>query len=214
MKSCNQLGLIICLFLLSVNFVQSQKESDCKIVNDNDSIVYTGKCKKGLANGEGVLKFPNNKKMYVGKFKNGKMHGEGELFSLLNGEKKSIKKGIWKKNEYIGEKKIRPYKIVKSINVGRYSVRKIGTEGNRIKFSFFQNGTRNSVENLNIYGDSGIKYGDTFSSNNSVSYIDFEIPFNCKLNYRTLSKLKAQDYLVQLEIVINEPGQWEVTLNN
>lgn len=214
MKAFNQSMLFIGFFIFNVSLGYSQNESICKVLNNNDSAVYVGKCKKGLANGKGVLKYSDGEKIYVGNFKKGKMHGEGELFSLNNGQKKSIKKGVWQKNVFIGEKKVRPYKIKKSINVGRYSIRKVGDDRNKIKFSFFQNGNRNSVENLNIYGDSGIKFGESFSSNNSVSYIEYKIPFSCQVNYRTLSKLKGQDYLVQFEIIINEPGHWEVILNN
>lgn len=216
MKSINQL-LVLVVFILSLSFAFGQEKSDCNIVDDELEGVYVGKCKDGLANGKGVLTYKNSdgKYMFVGQFKKGKMHGEGQLFVFEGIDKKLLKEGVWKKGVYKGEKKSTSssYQIKRKTNVDRYSVSKISDGTNKVSFKFMQSGQRNSITNLSVIGDSGTQRGNAFDIANS-GYDNFSIPFNCKISYTTLNKMRSVSYDVEFELVINEPGVWQVILNN
>jgi hypothetical protein len=206
--------LVFCGLLISN--IYGQEKNKCTVVDNENSGVYVGECKKGLADGDGVFEYMNGKYIFQGKFKKGLKHGEGKLFSFINGEKKLIKEGLWKNNKYIGEKSKQQsvaYKVQKRINVERYSVRNVG-EGNKIKFSFLQNGNRNNILDLAIVGDSGTKFSSSYNQSINEGYENVKFPFKCTVTYRTLSKLKFQTFDVRFEILILEPGVWDITLNN
>ena len=216
MKSINQLVVLVA-FMLSLSFVFGQVKQGCNIVDGELDGVYVGKCKDGLANGKGTLSYtnPEGKYMFVGEFKKGKMHGEGQLFVFEGIVKKLLKEGIWKKGVYKGKKKSSSssYQVKRKTNVDRYSVSKMSDGPNRISFKFLQSGQRNSITNLRVNGDSGTQRGNAFDIANS-GYDGFSIPFNCKISYTTLNKMRSVSYDVEFEFVLNEPGVWQVTLNN
>jgi len=203
-------------FMLSTQLSFSQEKNNCTVVDDSTGGLYVGTCKKGLAHGEGVFTYLNGKYMFVGEFKKGKKHGKGQLFEVVNGEKKLLKEGIWKNNVYKGEASIQlpnAYKVQKKVNVERFTVRRNG-EGNKIKFWFYQNGGKNTITDLNVFGDSGLKFSDSFSQGNSEGYEDVQYPFKCQVTYKTPNKFKTMTYEVRFEIIIYEPGSWEITLYN
>ncbi|WP_338356505.1 hypothetical protein [Yeosuana marina] len=203
-----------CFLIFNITF--GQEKSNCTVVDNESNGVYIGKCKKGLAHGDGVFEYMNGKYMYVGKFKKGKKHGEGKLFSFIEGEKKLVKEGVWKNNKYVGKKpesKQMAYKVQKRVNIDRYTVRNIG-EGNKVKFTFLQNGNRNNIEDITIIGDSGTRFSNAYNQSTSEGFENVKFPFKCRVTYRTLSKLKFQTLDVRFEILIIEPGIWDITLNN
>ncbi len=216
MKSINQL-LVFGMFILSFSFTYGQEKTNCKVMDGEMEGVFIGKCKDGLATGKGVLRYSNSngKYMFVGNFRKGKLHGEGQLFVFEGDNKKLLKEGVWKKGVYRGEKKdiSKPYQIARKTNVDRYSVHKISDGNNRISFKFLQNGQRNSISDLKIDGDSGIRRNDSFNIANN-GYDGIQLPFRCKVSYRTLNKMRTMNYDVEFEIIINESGVWEVILNN
>lgn len=193
----------------TINILNAQKISTCKVIYEDALGTYEGKCKKGLAHGSGLYKFSDGERFYEGKFKKGKFSGEGEIYTIVDGEKEVIKTGIWKKNEYIGEKKINPYVIKRSNNLDRYTIRKV-SDGNRVEISFFQNGVRNNVQNLNIFVNNGIDITGT----NIRGFQGIQFPFECEITYLTQNKFKTITYQVQFEFIINEPGAWDVFLFN
>ena len=92
----------------------------------------------------------------------------------------------------------------------RYNVRRI-SDGNRVRLNFFRNGNRNSVVNdLNIYVSSGTRQTGTLSE----EWDNVEFPLRIQLNYRSPNKLNTSSHTVRFEIVINTPGEWDLTLNN
>jgi len=217
MKTINELFMIVFL-MLSFQFALCQEKVNCQVVGGEIDAIYVGKCKDGFASGEGVLRYTNSngKYMFVGNFKKGKMHGKGQLFVFDGGEKKLIREGVWKRSVFKGEKRVndKPYEIKSRFNLDRYSLKKI-SDGNQVRFKFNRNGGTNSVTNLTIEGDSGIKEGITFDgSNDNQGYSNVEFPFSCRVNYTTANKMRSTTFDVRFEFIINEPGVWEIVLTN
>ena len=201
--------LVLFMVFGAVNMLQSQTDSKCKVINEDTTGIYEGKCKKGLAHGTGIYQFSDNERIYEGNFKKGKFSGKGEIYKIVSGEKEVIKKGIWKNNKYLGEKKVSSYVVKRKTNLDRYMFRKVG-EGNRVEISFLQNGSRNNVENLNIVTNNGVEIARSYIS--GIQNIEF--PFVCEIFYYTQNKFKTASYEVRVEFIINEPGAWDVTLFN
>ena len=208
MKSFQRI-LVLFMVLGAINMLQSQTDSKCVVINEDTPGTYEGKCKKGLAHGLGIYKFSDSKEIYEGQFKKGKFFGKGKIYEIVNGEKEVIKKGIWKNNKYIGEKKVSPYVVKRKTNIDRYMFRKVG-EGNRVEISFLQNGSRNSVESLNIVTNNGVETARSYIR--GIQNIEF--PFVCEIYYITQNKFKTGSYEVRVDFIINEPGAWDVTLYN
>ena len=217
MKTINQL-LVLGVFMLSFTLIYGQNKTDCTVVGGEVDAIYVGKCKDGLASGQGMLEYENSlgKYMYVGDFKKGKMHGNGKLYSFVNDEKQLLKEGIWKNSVYKGEKNVvyKPYEIKRRENVDRYSIKKVA-DGNKVLFSFRQNGNTNYITNLKIEGDSGARHGQAFDEkSDNQGFENIEFPFKCLVTYTTSNKLRTSEYDVRFEVVINESGSWDIALNN
>jgi hypothetical protein len=209
---------------LSIN-----SQNDCKVLMDQLAGSYEGKCKSGLAHGKGIAigidtysgKFKKgypegrgtytyaNGDVYVGEFEKGRREGKGKYDYTLNGDK-SLKEGFWEDDVYVGPKKIKPYKIVRSRSVDRNSFVKID-DGNEIKVEFLQNGrTNHTIEDLIIYGSSG----DEQSISSYVSWKNVVFPFQGNIRYKTKNKIKTSTTDVLFEFEIIKPGKWKVTLYN
>jgi hypothetical protein len=215
MKNIFPRGLFLFFGLLMIQSF-GQKQSNCTVVDNENAGVYIGKCKNGLADGDGVFEFMNGKYIFHGKFKKGLKHGEGKLFSVIDGNKKLIKEGLWKKNKYVGVKSKQQhaaYKVLKRVNIERYSVRHVG-DGNKVKFVFMQNGNRNIIQNLTMIGDSGTMFSSAYNQSLNEGFENITFPFKCEVTYTTLSKLKYQTLTVRFEVLIMDPGTWEITFNN
>ncbi len=186
-----------------------QKDEICKVVGENMKGEYYGKCKKGLAHGQGVFNYAEGGKIYEGKFKKGKMNGKGTLYVLKNGIREVIDKGIWKNNEFVGEIKMVPYSVNRIINLDRHTVRRLG-DGDRVNLNFYQNGARNNVSGLTVFTNNGTQVTGSYI----YSYENILYPFKCEVSYTTTSKFKTTSYRVRFDIVINEPGEWDIALYN
>ena len=121
-------SVIISIFLTSPFFLSAQK--NCKVLVPEIDSIYTGKCKKGLANGKGTAigidsytgKFSKgyphgrgtynwaNGDAYTGNWKEGKRSGAGKLTLKLQ-ETDSIIDGLWDDDKYMGAKPIPPKMI-------------------------------------------------------------------------------------------------------
>ncbi|PWH83510.1 hypothetical protein DIS18_02855 [Algibacter marinivivus] len=203
-------AFFLCSFSNSQNRkVEVDKEVKCKVkgvaLKEGD---YSGKCKKGLAHGKGKFVYKDGR-VFEGVFKKGMITGKGELYTLHNGNKKVIKKGFWEKNKYLGEKKVVPYIVKKAFNIDRNIIKRKG-EGNQVSINFLRNGNRNPVTNLNIMSTNGI---DVSGSNvNRLNIIKF--PVEIQVIYFTRNKFNTTTYQVDFEFIINEPGDWDVTIYN
>jgi hypothetical protein len=227
-----RIAFLVFLFAGTV-FIAAQEDS-CKVLKVGIEKEYSGKCKKGLADGKGIAKgrflydgdfkkgLPHGKgtlkfsqdEYYVGEWKDGLQEGKGELHYKIKGID-SVKIGVWEKGNYIGKKAISPYNVKYSTGVDRYSLMKIsegdGGKNNRVIIKFMQNGgTNGSVSNVRLEGDSG----NRMSINNAEGFENITFPFLCKINYETLNKFRTSTNSVIFEFIINKPGDWELILNN
>jgi len=218
---------ILVLFSL-FHFAYSQSEN-CKVLKPEIATSYSGECKKGLANGNGIAigtdkylgKFKNglpqgigsyqfaNGDVYEGDFKSGMKDGNGKFtFKYLG--KDSTFQGIWKDDKLI--KKIVPvaYVINQKNNIQGYAIQNVGS-GNRIMFAFKQNGWYNSsVTNLSFAEDGGT----AITIGQEQGFDNVQFPFNCRVTYTTLNSLRTANIDVVFDIQINEPGMWKITLTN
>lgn len=201
--------LLFISFLLFGNTYGQNKQS-CKVINSELTGTYIGDCQKGRADGKGEFTFADGSYVYVGHFEDGKMHGNGEIFSIDKKKRTSIRKGTWEDNVYVGDDS-EPYVVKRTVNLDRHTVLKKPADDNTVMINFFQNGNRNNnVTDLNVV----VNNGNRMSGNFTEGYENIIFPFICQVNYRTQNKFKTTTYNVMFEIVINEPGSWEIFLYN
>lgn len=216
------------LVLSTIHFSYSQS-GNCKVLKPEIATSYSGECKKGLANGNGIAvgtdkyegKFKDglpqgngtyrfaNGDVYVGDFKEGMRSGNGKFtFKFLG--KDSTYVGMWKEDKLVKKIIPLPYQISQKQNLQRYTVQKVKT-GNRVMFSFMQNGGNNrSVTGL-LFTESS---GTLINLGQDQGFDNVQFPFNCKVSYSTLNSFRSANTDVIFDIQINEPGQWLITLFN
>lgn len=216
--------LTLAILLFSVGSLQAQ-QNDCKVLLESISGTYTGKCRKGLAHGKGTAQgidyykgsfvrgLPSGKGLYrwedgsyyEGEWKNGKKDGKGKLV-----QNSTETTGFWKNDEYIGKEIIPPYKVTRNLNVARSTFKRSGAiEGLRILFQ--QAGSENvAIEDLSIASSSGSEY----RSGKMYGIQNVFFPLDVKIHYFTWNKMRTGKIEVVFEFTINEPGAWELTLNN
>jgi len=222
------------IFLFAGTVLITAQEDSCKVLKEGIEIEYSGKCKKGLADGKGIAKgrflyegdfkkgLPHGKgtlkfsyeEYYIGEWKDGLQDGKGALHYKVKGID-SAKVGVWEKGNYIGKKAISPYVVKYVSGVDRYSLSKSsegdGGKFNRVIIKFIQNGGINvSVSNIMLQGDSG----NRTNINNVEGFENITFPFLCKITYSTLNKFRTSTHTAIFEFVINKPGDWELILNN
>ncbi len=225
-------GKIITTIFLFIFIFLSQSlysQQTCKVLAEELSGTYKGKCKKGLAHGKGEAVgtdsykgtfskgLPNGKgtytwsngETYSGEWKKGKRNGVGVLKYKIN-EKDTIMDGLWENDKYLGPKPIPPKIIVKK-SIDRYTIKKYGDDKNRVLLSFKQNGMRNpNITNFLMTSSEGIQT----SVGHMIGYEKIKFPINIKISYRTKNKLLTSEYDVLFEFEIYEPGDWRVEIHN
>ncbi len=224
----NILFLVSLPLFFSVTFSAYAQDS-CKVLKPEIAAKYQGGCKQGLASGKGIASgidayegrfkdgLPDGKGMYTwangntynGIFRNGVKHGEGIYKYKKNGVD-SILNGIWENDIFI--KKITPpaYMVNISRDLDRYSISKI-REGNKVSLKLQQMGMQNAdVSDFTFFADNGSYQ----AVGNTYTYSQVIFPILIKINYTTKNKLKTSDINPVLEVIINEPGEWEIVLTN
>lgn len=223
------LVLFISIFIFIFFTARLTAQTDCIVLKPGIDSVYYGKCKKGLAHGKGhaigvdsyIGRFSNglpdghgtytwvNGDTYTGSWMEGNRHGEGTLLMKLE-ERDSIIDGLWEDDKYMGPKPIAP-RIITKIGVDRFAIKNAGGIKERVLIDIYQNGTRNTtVSNLLMSTSNGVQT----SLGNSVGYDYIEFPVRIRVSYRTMNKLKSQEYQVTFEFEISEPGDWVVEIHN
>lgn len=216
------------LILFSGSLINAQEE--CKVLMPEISGSYTGKCKKGLANGKGLAVGTDT---YEGRFSDGLPEGRGKytwadgrifdgewsegepsgngtmIYPRAGGD--SIVSGIWKGDSYYGPVPGPPYKINRSMSVIRSSIRKINDIGSSVRIGIFMSGSYNvEISDFSMVSDTGspMMLGQRYGIENAV------IPYTVSLKYRTWNQLHTQQHDVIFEFTINEPGTFEVSIHN
>ncbi|UMB61928.1 hypothetical protein MHL31_06970 [Lutibacter sp. A80] len=223
MKNLKNISLFILIFIALPIYAQE----NCKVLKKDINTEYKGECSKGLAHGTGIAKglntyegqfkkgLPNGKgtityangSTYSGEWKKGERNGEGKFTINING-KDSIADGIWKKDVFVGKKKVKEYDVIKKIGVSRYMIRKLNDKGNQVTVRVKNNGMYVATTN-NINGSSG---NLVFSQGRAIFENINTYPFNCDMNYETQSKMGTTSYNVEFRFKILAKGEWLVEL--
>jgi hypothetical protein len=216
--------ILVVFFLLLPVFAMAQT-TGCQVLIPALAGSYTGECRKGLANGEGIAtgldKYeghffkgkPDGKGIYTwadgsyfdGEWKNGLKEGQGKL---VKGD--SVITGFWKADVYKGKKQQPVYRVVTSRNVGRYTVTKSAEPGNGIRVKLLLGGRENSEVEPSLTYSSGMQF-------RNVGIYGVEgssVPLDVSIDYTTPNQLHTTTYSVLFEIIINDPGVWVITLTN
>ncbi len=215
--------------ILFFDLMLSSAQEQCKVLMPEISGKYEGKCKNGLAHGKGTAEgkdkysgyfkkgLPDGSgtytwssgEIYKGKFKAGKKEGEGKFFYKIQGVD-SVRIGIWKDDVYFKKMLEKPYKVLRSTSVSRYSIHKSG-DGSKVLFTVMQNGSpTSSYSNFQFTTTSGVPY----SGGEKQGYEYIEFPFTCKVSYTLPNSMRTASIYVKFEVIIYEPGSWDITLNN
>jgi hypothetical protein len=218
---------IITPFLVFLS-LQLAAQSDCRVLLEEISEEYYGDCRKGLAHnygeavgidsyegsfrrglphGEGKYTWLNGD-YYDGQWKNGKRHGKGTYVFSQDGEQVQLT-GYWKDDVFVSNKKIPPYTIGHVLNVERYNIRR-RADGDMIHVTIKESGMVNaSPSNFLFHLDSGASR----NIGNAIGYENVAFPATVKITYTMPDKLQQGSILrVRFEVVINEPGEWDITL--
>ena len=230
MKSSKISLKALCFMLILSSGSPLNAQDDCKVLMSEISGSYTGKCKKGLAHGEGLavgtdtyegrfLKgLPNGKgkytwadgRVYEGSWEEGKREGKGMMTNPTAGED-SVVVGYWKKDEYVGTEHIPPYKITRTQGVIRSSIRKVNEVGNKFSVALYLGGAFNTdVDNFTMDCSSGSE----FSSGRSSGIENATVPYTVQIRYRVWNSMHTQQHDVFFDFTINEPGTFEVSITN
>ena len=201
---------------------------DCRVLLAGIAGTYTGECKKGLADGEGVA-IGND--IYRGTFKKGLPEGEGTYiwdtgevyrgqwkrgmrdgygtFQFRINENDTIQPGYWKEDVFIGSQKVTPYVVLHRIGIPRTSFFKQGSDEKRISFKFSRSGGASfNMEGLMMQGSSGSESVTTAFT----GFINIIFPFEGKVQFRAPNIPNTVINNYELRFVINEPGDWVVTI--
>ncbi|MCF8366458.1 MAG: hypothetical protein K9H16_11790 [Bacteroidales bacterium] len=217
------------LFTLLLSPLLILAQSNCKVLLPEIDSIYDGKCKKGLANGEGIAigkdtyqgKFKkgwpdgfgvytwSTGEVYEGDFVEGVKDGEG-VYRFFTNNRDTALVGLWKDDVYIGPKPMKP-KVMQSVAIDRHTFRKNSDVQNRVLIDFRQNGGQNpNISGLLITADSGYE----FSLGNTHGFKDMTFPVTMLVKYTTPNKLQTRQVYCIFEFVIYEPGDWAVDLFN
>ena len=221
------------IVIILLSFVSlSYSQDSCKVLKPEISGKYQGNCKKGFAHGNGIAE---GKDKYEGHFKNGLPDGKGK-YTWANGDsyegdwktgmrngkgkftykkngKDSIVYGLWEDDKFIKIAFPDPYKIFIARDIDNYTISKVGEkkDNNRITLKLLRLGGDNpDISDFYFVADNGL-YEKT---GNKDVYYQVVFPISLKITYTTTNKLRTTKLNVVFEITINEPGDWDITLNN
>jgi hypothetical protein len=221
-------GVIFLTALFSYLQLAAQN-SDCKVLIPEISGTYVGDCKSGLAHGKGTATgkdryegqfnkgLPNGRgtytwsdgTLYRGEWSKGIREGRGEMI-YVTARGDSVVNGYWKGGNYAGKDNIPSYSVIRKDNLLSVNLRKTGT-GDGVIIKLMRKGQVNSsVRGLSIVSTSGTIYkAGRYEGIQSVRY-----PLDIKITYNTNNPISRSSFDVVFECTINEPGKWEIVLNN
>jgi hypothetical protein len=225
-KSSKVQFLLLAFFSL---FVNAQAQDACKVLQAGIDSIYIGKCKKGLAHGDGLAigtdRYEGRFKQgyangtgtytwstgetYIGDFVDGLRDGEGVYIFTINGQD-ATSEGLWKDDVYVGEKPKKPT-VRQSVSIDRHTFRKNAGSKNRVLIDFFQNGDRNKgLSNVMLTTTS--RYPADLGQ--SRGYDEVAFPVTITVKYETFNKLHTSIIHCIFDFTIYEPGDWRVELTN
>ncbi len=205
----------------------SAQESDCKILLPRLSGTYKGECKKGLAHGVGIAQgtdryegefrkgYPEGQGVYrwadgtfyEGYFKKGLRDGSGKMIYRAD----SVVTGYWKADKYTGKSQVKKYEVLQSRFIARSSFIKRSNSPNQIMVKLTLGGSPNTtVQDFSMTYSSG----DEFHPGNAYGIQNITYPVTVRLQYRTWNIFRTVMTDCTFEFRINEPGSWDVNIQN
>ncbi|NOQ27177.1 MAG: hypothetical protein GQ564_17590 [Bacteroidales bacterium] len=201
--------------------IAQENPGSCKVLLESISGEYTGECKDGLANGEGIA---SGIDVYEGKFKKGLPHGIGKytwedncyyygnwkggkksgIGSLYEDHTQKITKGLWKNDVFFNEIVEPPYELILKERVkGVYFFEDNTKTPHQIEFVFNSaKGPIRSVPGLKIYSNNGQTEVDRmFSGIKNVTF-----PLECTVEF----VVKEMRRVVKFKI--NKASSWKITI--
>jgi hypothetical protein len=218
--------MIVLLIMLSGNLLYAQ-ENDCKVLVPRISGIYTGECRKGLAHGSGIAQGIDK---YEGEFRKGLPEGRGTYrwadgtfydgywkMGLREGVGKMIYRadstltGYWKADRYIGKENVKNYEVLNSRYVARSTFSKISDTPNQVKVRLTMGGAPNSaIQDFSMIYTSG----DEFRMGTAYGIQNVTFPINVRITYLTWNVMHTVQTNVTFEFKINQPGNWDVNIQN
>lgn len=171
---------------------------------------YEGQFREGLPHGRGTYTWSDGR-IYEGRWRDGQRDGRGTFVDLHDGEY-STTTGVWQADTFLRERRVRPYTVGVAFNMERYTVRKIADEPNRVMVTLQQGGTQNrNVRNFTFLMDGT---GQAYTSGDQTGYQDVDFPAQCRISYETPDLFRQVVIRVLMELTINEPGDWLISIYN
>jgi len=220
-------SLLTLLLLLAP--IGSYSQQSCRVLFPALDSLYMGKCKNGLAHGQGeawgkfhytgrfVEGYPQGTgkaeyrdgSVYDGTWEKGLRQGSGEL-TFVQGGKTVVKTYLWAADTIKDEVALPPYKILYQRNVSRYRVYRQG-EGAIVWFTPTSlGGVASNESDFLLNGSSGTE----INYNPKFGYQDVKFPFKGSIRYKAWNKMRTTQQEILFELVINEPGVWVVEIQN
>ena len=221
-------GIFIVVLLFCAVRSFSQEETQCKVLMNEISGTYQGKCKNGLADGKGTAKGEDT---YAGMFENGLPEGKGK-YTYKNGNsfngnwskglkngvgkftyfidgKPNVLKGYWKNGEYAGITNPDDlYRVTNVSGIGNYSIKKVEGDGKKVKISFFAAMQQYVPRDVEIK----ISSGQLTQEIKDFCVNFYTCPVNCSIHF-TIKKTSG-NWQCNLMFDILQPGNYEVVINN
>lgn len=227
-------------FLFFAFIATGFSQYNCKVLVKNLQGQYNGKCKKGLAHGEGSAKgvdsytgnfrkgYPNgfgvytykDGSNYIGKFKKGLKDGFGLLNTVTESGDVVQNYGLWMADSLIVPNDERAlFKVNKSkgINVVDPNLTRDVSIKNQVFINFQQHGAPDKSVVIQDAEISDGKRIDTKerSLNTLVAFEDIKkFPVTIKLKYQVDKPEKLVPVDCELEIILFAAGRWEINLNH
>jgi hypothetical protein len=220
--------LLVAILFLSSSFAFTQQKDSCKVLMNEISGTYNGKCKNGLANGKGSA---IGEDTYIGMFKDGLPDGKGKytysngnIFNgywskgIKNGQgkfvyyidgKKYIQTGYWKDGKFVGTTNPDEfYRVTNQSGIESYSIKKIEDNGTQIKISFNSSMAKQVPYDLKIKTSSG----QLNQENKDFTIYNYWCPNNCTIHFKI--KTAGGDRECDLSFEILKPGKYEVVITS
>jgi hypothetical protein len=216
---------IIYMLFLGITLQASREE--CKVLMESISQSYEGKCRRGLAHGQGLATGIDR---YEGMFSQGLPHGPG-IYEWANGETyhgywrrgvrhgpgvmvnqagDTLAAGNWKNNVLktrTGVNETPDYVVRFQKNITRLRFVRV-SDGNKVFVKLDHGGGQRQISSLNTFGTSGTY----LTRSNMFGYEEVTFPFEGRISFYGPSRTGYTIYLIELTYEINEPGNWEILL--
>jgi hypothetical protein len=221
--------LLLMVFAVTLITPPLVAQTDCKVLIPAIADYYEGGCRKGLADGTGEAfgadqyrggfskGLPDGIGTYIwqsgakyeGEWKKGLRDGQGTyIFNFMGRD--SVLTGIWKADQYVGEKEVPPYVIKYRNGIGRVTCMRVGGNPEYIRYKFSRSGESSTaqISDLLLTGSSG----NESTTGNFLGFEDVKFPFEGKVRFTAPNAFNTAMISGELRFVINQPGAWTVTI--